>query len=102
MNINVKVSYNQKFASLIRKRENRKPSKINRIFALVTIILCIAAVVISIVFLQDSSITAQRCTVASFFMGLFGSVLFTHFLYSIWQFIVYRVFYEDSSAIPTA
>jgi hypothetical protein len=35
-------------------------------------------------------------------MGLFGSVLFTHFLYSIWQFIVYRIFYEDSSAIPTA
>jgi hypothetical protein len=87
---------------MARKRENRKPSLVNRIFAVVTIILCIAAIVVSIALLEDSTLTAQKSTVASFFMGLFGSILFSHFLYSIWQYIIYSIFYEETSLVPAA
>ena len=102
MNAEASHSYMQKIASMKKMKENRKPSATNRMFAVVTIILCIAAIVISIVHLQESSLTAQRCTVASFFMGLFGSILFTHFLYSFWQYIVYIIFYEETTLVPAA
>jgi hypothetical protein len=35
-------------------------------------------------------------------MGLFGSVLMTHFLYSLWQYIVYIAFYEETTIVPAA
>ena len=35
-------------------------------------------------------------------MGLFGSVLITHFLYSLWQYIVYITFYEETTIVPAA
>jgi hypothetical protein len=35
-------------------------------------------------------------------MGLFGSILVSHFLYSIWQYIVYITFYEETTIVPSA
>jgi hypothetical protein len=58
MNVEASHSYMQKIASMKKMKENRKPSATNRMFAVVTIILCIAAIVISIVHLQESSLTA--------------------------------------------
>jgi len=58
MNAENSLSYNQKIASMKKMKENRKPSITNRILAFVTIILCIAAIVISIVLLENSSLTA--------------------------------------------
>lgn len=41
-----------------KMKENRKPSPTNRILAFVTIILCISAIVISVVLLEKSTLTA--------------------------------------------
>jgi hypothetical protein len=35
-------------------------------------------------------------------MGLFGSILVTHFLYSLWQYVVYNTFYEETTIVPAA
>lgn len=58
MNAESSLSYNQKIASMKKMKENRKPSQTNRILAFVTIILCISAIVISVVLLEKSSLTA--------------------------------------------
>ena len=41
-----------------KMKENRKPSPTNRILAIITIILCISAIVISVVLVENSSLTA--------------------------------------------
>ena len=58
MNAENPLSYNQKIASMKKMKENRKPSPTNRILAFVTIILCVVAIVISVVLLENSSLTA--------------------------------------------
>ena len=40
-------------------------------------------------------------TVASFFMGVFGSLLISHFIYAVWQYILYIGFYDESAALPS-
>jgi len=33
-------------------------------------------------------------------MGIFGSLVFPHFVYAFWQYLLYNSFYEESSVIP--
>jgi hypothetical protein len=78
-----------------------RPTIINRLLAFLTIVACVAAVVISILILGEKRLSIQYCTVASFFMGVFGSLLISHFIYAIWQYILYTGFYDESAALPS-
>jgi hypothetical protein len=77
------LTLHQKMKLLNRYHFNR-PSVINRILGFITVGACIAAVVISIVILGEKELSIQYCTVSSFFMGVFGSLVFPHFAYAFW------------------
>ena len=61
-----------------------RPTVLNRLLALLTIAVSVAAVVISIIILGDKRLSIQYCTIASIFMGVFGSLLISHFIYAVW------------------
>ena len=84
-----------------RRMHDSRPTILNRLLAFLTIAASVAAVVISIIILGDKRLSIQYCTIASFFMGVFGSLLISHFIYAVWQYILYIAFYEESAALPS-
>jgi len=85
-----------------RKTMEGRPSILNRFLAFITVGLGIAAVVISIIILGEKQISIQYCVISSFFMGVFGSFFFPHFVYAFWQYLLYILFYEEQVVLPSA
>jgi hypothetical protein len=65
-------------------------------------LLNIAAIVLAAALLSQHSLTIQRCTVGAYFLGVLGSVFFTHLIYAIWQYILFACVYQENVAILTA
>lgn len=84
-----------------RRMHDNRPTVINRLLAFLTIVTCVAAVVISVLILGEKRLSIQYCTVASFFMGVFGSLLISHFIYAVWQYILYIGYHDESAALPS-
>ena len=64
--------------------QKRSKHMIAKLLALITFGLSIAAFVLSITLLRQSSLAVQYCTVGAFFLGIFGSFLITHVMYAFW------------------
>ncbi len=85
-----------------RTNTDGRPSILNRLLAFITVGLGIAVLVISIIILSEKKISTQYCVVSSFFIGVFGSLFFPHFVYALWQYLLYNIFYEEQVVLPSA